>query len=208
MTQAETNEQLGLPDKSSIHSWPMLRDLIKREAIVSEDGITLANGKATTTYLNIPGVLQTGTRVNTAAVTILSWLELNGVPPNTVSAFGGPSFGAAPLAISIASLGVFAGGFMYKWFSVRRAPKDHGLPYVIDGAVLGPKDRVVLLDDVVNTGESLRDAYQKVIHTGAEVAAVIPLVDRSGKGESIFRDELRVLYRPLFMYFDLDLQPL
>ena len=142
MTQADQ-----LPDRTQIHSWGMLRDLLKTEGCVErEQAATLASGATTTTYVNVPGVLYTGTRTNVAAVTLLSWIQANGILPNTITAFGGPQFGAACLSITVASLGVLAGGFQFKWFSVRPEPKPHGLHQLIDGAPLGPNDRVVLVD--------------------------------------------------------------
>lgn len=207
MTQ--TDQNFGIPDKTQIHSWGMLRDLLKEHVRVSDENFTLANGQVTDVYVDVPAALCTGTRANTAALTTLRWLEMNGIPPNTITAFGGPRSGADILSHSVACLAVMAGGFMYKWFSVRDQPKDHGVPgRVIEGAELGPSDRVVLVDDVINTGDSLKDTYLKVNATGAEVVAVVPFVDRSGRGATIFRDEFKLMYRPLFMYYDLELQPL
>jgi orotate phosphoribosyltransferase len=48
------------------------------------------------------------------------------------------------------------------------------------GYTLGPKDRVLIIDDVLTTGGSVRDVIDAVEQAGAEVVGVAILVDRSG----------------------------
>ncbi|MFN0096116.1 MAG: orotate phosphoribosyltransferase [Dehalococcoidia bacterium] len=48
------------------------------------------------------------------------------------------------------------------------------------GFQLGPGDRVLVVDDVLTTGGSVRDVIDAVRERGAEVAGVAVLIDRSG----------------------------
>ncbi|MGE5595477.1 MAG: phosphoribosyltransferase family protein, partial [Hyphomicrobiales bacterium] len=48
------------------------------------------------------------------------------------------------------------------------------------GFELGPGDRVLVVDDVLTTGGSVRDVIDAVRARGAEVVGVGMLVDRSG----------------------------
>lgn len=48
------------------------------------------------------------------------------------------------------------------------------------GFIVGPGDRVLVVDDVLTTGGSVRDVIDAVRATGAEVVGVGVLVDRSG----------------------------
>jgi orotate phosphoribosyltransferase len=48
------------------------------------------------------------------------------------------------------------------------------------GFEVGPGDRVLVVDDVLTTGGSIRDVIDAVRATGAEVAGVGVLIDRSG----------------------------
>jgi orotate phosphoribosyltransferase len=48
------------------------------------------------------------------------------------------------------------------------------------GFEIGPGDRVLIVDDVLTTGGSIRDVIEAVRGTGAEVAGVGVLVDRTG----------------------------
>ncbi|MGD9933123.1 MAG: orotate phosphoribosyltransferase [Dehalococcoidia bacterium] len=48
------------------------------------------------------------------------------------------------------------------------------------GFEIGPGDRVLVVDDVLTTGGSIRDVLDAVVRTGATVAGVGVLVDRTG----------------------------
>ena len=48
------------------------------------------------------------------------------------------------------------------------------------GFEIGPGDRVLVVDDVLTTGGSIRDVLDAVLSTGAKVAGVGVLVDRTG----------------------------
>ena len=97
----------------------------------------------------------------------------------------------------------------WKWSIVRDAPKTHGLGRMFVGAEPGPGDKVILTDDVVSSGKSLQEAFSRIIDTGAEVIAVVPLVDRADKGAEFFVNEVAPIpYLPVLTYEDLDLPPL
>lgn len=67
-----------------------------------------------------------------------------------------------------------------QWFSVRKEPKRRGHSRTVEGAVLGPGARVLLVDDVVSTGASTIKALEAVEAAGATPVAAIPVVDRAG----------------------------
>lgn len=116
-----------------------------------------------------------------------------------IHAVGGPTMGADVISHTLACT------HYLDWFSVRSEPKDHGLQKLIEGAELGRSDRVLLTDDVVSTGASLRNAFDTVRSTGAEIIAIMPLVDRAGVAEQKFAG---VPYFPLFTYDELGLKAL
>jgi orotate phosphoribosyltransferase len=94
------------------------------------------------------------------------------------------------------------------WFTVRDQPKTtHGLGKWIEGTEIGPNHSVILTDDVADSGKSLVDAYHKVKGTGAQVSAVMPVVDRGNRTRQQF-DALGVPYHPLMNYEDLGINPL
>lgn len=116
-------------------------------------------------------------------------------------AVGGPTMGADALAVGVALL---SGA---RWFSVRKEPKGHGRHSWVEGARLGPGDRVVVVEDVVSTGRSLLRAAEQVRELGAEIVAATALLDRSPAVGANF-DQAGIPWRPLLTWADLGIEPL
>lgn len=92
------------------------------------------------------------------------------------------------------------------WFVVRKEPKGRGTNRRIEGAELGPTVRVLLVDDVVTTGGSIKQAYAEIKQTGARIVAAVTLVDRGDVASNWFA-EVGVPYMALLTYRDLDIEP-
>jgi orotate phosphoribosyltransferase len=115
-------------------------------------------------------------------------------------AVGGMTLGADPFAHGLA---VLTGT---RWFVVRKAVKGRGTNQRIEGAAIGEASHVLLLEDVVTTGGSVREAYDVVRATGASVAAVVALVDRGDVAAPVFAAE-GVAYAAVVTYRDLGIDP-
>lgn len=115
-------------------------------------------------------------------------------------AVGGLTLGADQFAHGIALLA------SQDWFVIRKQPKGRGTNRTIEGAALGAGIRVLLVDDVVTTGGSIRSAYNQVIDSGASVVAATTLVDRGNDAKQFF-ERVGVPYRPLMTYHDLGIPP-
>jgi orotate phosphoribosyltransferase len=86
---------------------------------------------------------------------------------------------------------------------VRKEAKGYGTSKQIEG-ILGPHDRVTLIEDVVTTGgDSLRSA-QVLRDAGAEVINLLVVLDRGEGGEDNIR-AAGIPYSPLFRVSDLQL---
>jgi orotate phosphoribosyltransferase len=95
-----------------------------------------------------------------------------------VTALGGPTQGADPVAVATALTAAIRGRPLNA-FSVRSRPKDHGTGGRLVGPV-GPADRVAVVEDTTTTGGSLLDVVDVLAAEGIEVVQVVVLVDRSG----------------------------
>ena len=115
-------------------------------------------------------------------------------------AVGGPTMGADALAVGIAVVSDS------RWFFVRKEPKGRGTGRWIEGAQVGPGDKVLLVEDVVTTGGSILKALEIVRDTGAEVVAAATLVDRGDLARPRF-EELGVSYFPMATYKLLGIAP-
>jgi orotate phosphoribosyltransferase len=93
------------------------------------------------------------------------------------TAVGGMTMGADPIACA-----ALAGGADVKAFFVRKEVKQHGLSRRIEGPVLEPHDRCMLVEDVVTTGGSTIEALEALRDEGREVCGVLAICDRLAGG--------------------------
>jgi orotate phosphoribosyltransferase len=92
-------------------------------------------------------------------------------------AVGGLALGAVPIAIAVSDAAYRINGTTIKSFVVRKEPKAHGLGKCIEGAMRAG-DRVLIVDDVITTGQSTINAIEKSREAGLQVIGVIALIDR------------------------------
>ena len=68
-------------------------------------------------------------------------------------------------------------------FSVRKQTKDHGTGRLVEGN-FQPGNAVVVVEDVITSGESASRASQAVEQAGGRVLGVLAVVDREQGGKS------------------------
>ena len=91
----------------------------------------------------------------------------------------GPALGAAPMVAAAVAMSRQE-GYPLRGALLREDWKAHGVTGIIAGR-LEPDDRVLLVDDVTTTGESLRAARETIEQvSGAAVAGAAVICDRSG----------------------------
>src|ERR671917_1287415 len=109
------------------------------------------------------------------------------------TAVGGMTMGADPVACA-----ALAAGADVKAFFVRKDRKQHGLQRWVEGPLLEPGERCLIVEDVVTTGGSTIQAIERVREEGFEVAAVTSVLDRlAGGAEAIEAAANGAAYRPL-----------
>src|SRR6266516_2915227 len=104
------------------------------------------------------------------------------------TAVGGLTMGADPVACS-----ALAAGADVKAFFVRKEGKRHGLQRRIEGPLLEPGDRCLIVEDVVTTGGSTLQA----IEAGLEIVGVTAILDRLAGGAEAIREAASAPYEPL-----------
>jgi orotate phosphoribosyltransferase len=93
------------------------------------------------------------------------------------TAVGGMTMGADPIACA-----ALAGGADVKAFFVRKEAKAHGLSRRIEGPLLEPGERCMLVEDVVTTGGSTLRALEALREAGHGVCGVLAICDRLAGG--------------------------
>jgi orotate phosphoribosyltransferase len=97
------------------------------------------------------------------------------------TAVGGMTMGADPVACA-----ALAAGADVKAFFVRKEKKQHGLQRWVEGPLLAPGERCLIVEDVVTTGGSTVRAIERVREEGLEIAGVVSVLDRlAGGGDAI-----------------------
>ena len=144
--------------------------LIGEEAVFHGD-FTLSSGKKATYYVDMRKLT-----LDHRAAPAIGRLVLDIVRDLDVDAVGGLTLGADPIANAVLHASV-AAGTPVDAFVVRKEPKDHGRGRQIEGAEVAGK-RVVIVEDTSTTGGSPLKAAQVVKDAGADVVAVVTVVDR------------------------------
>ena len=140
-------------------------------AVRTDGPFTLRSGAVSDWYIDARQTTFDGEGAVTVGEAVLDALD------PTVSAVGGLTMGADPIAIATASAGAAAGRPL-RAFSVRKEAKEHGTGGRLVGPV-GPDDVVAVLEDTTTTGSAMFEAIDALTDAGIRIAQVITLVDRS-----------------------------
>ncbi len=115
-----------------------------------------------------------------------------------VEGCGGMTLGADPIATAVAFTS-FLHGKPVPAFIVRKEPKGHGTGKQVEGP-LKPGARVVVVEDVVTTGESALRAVEALRRENHTILKVIALIDRKEGGA----ERIAQIGVPFESLFDLD----
>ena len=142
------------------------------EFSVKRGDFTLKSGKQSNWFLDAK---QTCCRAE--GILLVAELALE-VIPDDVTAIGGLTVGADPVAYGVAAVAATRGREL-RSFTIRKEAKDHGVAGRMAGALL-PGDKVVITEDAVTRGTSPIEAAMVVRELGAEPVMILPVVDRGG----------------------------
>ena len=102
-------------------------------------------------------------------------------------ALGGLTLGADPIAYAIAHAATLDGRTLDA-FTVRKEAKAHGAGRLVEGG-FQPGMPVVIVEDVITTGESALRAVQAIREGGGRILGVLALVDREEGGRERIEQE-------------------
>jgi len=153
-----------------------LKAIVREKGIVVKDKITLSSGEESVYYYDLKKV-----SFDPVAIKIIGDLLLEQIvlKYGKVKSVGGLASGAVSLvtAIVMKSYGNDSG---INGFFIRKERKPHGLQKIIEGEI---KEPVVIVDDVMTTGGSIRLAIDTVREAGFDVKGVLTLLDREEDNE-------------------------
>ncbi len=134
----------------------------------------LSSGKTSTYYLDCRTLTLTPDGMD-----CIGRLIFEKIQDLKIQGIGGLTLGADPIAYAVMATAYQnqQNRQYIKTFIVRKEKKGHGLQREIEGD-LHPGDRVVVVDDVVTTGQSTITAIERAKAYGLFVEKVIVLIDR------------------------------
>lgn len=153
-----------------------LRDLLLARSIQRGEFV-LSSGRQSSFYIDARRTTMSGEGLAIIGGLGLDRLAVRGWTPRAV---GGLTLGADPVAYALA-LTARRRGQSLDAFTVRKQPKSHGTAQRIEGCFTAGAP-VVIVEDVITTGSSAREAIGAVEREGGHVLGVLAVVDREEGG--------------------------
>ena len=169
------------PPSSAIEARRELLKLLRAKSVFHGD-FTLASGAKSKFYIDCRLTTldaKGGWLVGAVVYDLIQQEEAH--LKRTVVGIGGLTMGADPIALATAMTSQLHDRTPLRPFVVRKAAKAHGQTKLIEGD-FRKGDHVVIVDDVVTTGESTIKAIEAVDAAGGEIEFVIALVNRQEGG--------------------------
>ena len=193
----------NLSQSSANFSWAIAALRALRQALLDlfcevayrEGDFLLSSGQKSTYYINGKQVTlhpQGGLAVGRILLPYIS--------PETV-AVAGLTLGADPIVTAASVVAAYEGRSLAALI-VRKEVKGHGTQAYIEGLTLPEGSPVVVLEDVVTTGQSAMKAVDRLREAGYRVEEVITLVDRQ-QGGTEFYEKVGLKFQAVFTIQDL-----
>ena len=165
---------------TAVYNQEALKDLVREFALQTGE-FTLASGAKASYYLDCQQITLHPKGANLIA---MGMLKVIGDRINGIAAVGGMAIGADPITASIVTL---AGQrhLPLRGFMVRKEAKAHGAGRQVEGPVK-PRDKVIIVEDVITSGGSALRAVDACRAFGLEVFGVVAIIDRLAGGEAAF----------------------
>lgn len=153
------------------------------EHSVKRGSFILASGQTSQIYVDARL-----TTMTPQGLTIIGALALEEIDQARwkVDSVGGLTLGADPIAYAIAYASA-GSPHPVRAFTVRKEEKTHGTRNLIEGP-FSPGDRVVVVDDVITTGNSTIRAIDAVVLSGGVVLGVLTVLDREEGGREAIQN--------------------
>ncbi len=138
----------------------------------------LKSGRISPYFFNT-GLFNTGAKLSKLGVFYAQALMQSGIKPDILY---GPAYKGIPLvsATAIAYSQITSDDIPFAFN--RKEAKDHGEGGDLVGSPL--KGRVLIIDDVITAGTSVRESVDIILRSGAEPAGVLIALDRQEKAQS------------------------
>jgi orotate phosphoribosyltransferase len=184
--------QVNFEDEAALRT--QLLDLFVRFAY-REGVFTLSSGQKSTYYINGKEVT-----LHPQGALMIGKLLLGMLPAGT-DAIAGLTLGADPI-VSAVSIVSALGDHPIPGILIRKEAKGHGTQAYLEGPKLKPNSQVVVVEDVVTTGQSAMKAIDRLKGAGYQANQVLTLVDREQGGAEFYAAQ-NIEFQALFTIQDI-----
>lgn len=152
----------------------LIAELREHALVIGE--VVLTSGKTAQYYVDAKRAI-----LQNPGFAVIGELVADLAEEHGATAIGGMTMGADPVACAALAAGTDA-----KAFFVRKERKEHGLQRWVEGPLLEPGAKCLIVEDVVTTGGSTVQAIERVKEEGFEIVGVCSVLDRlAGGAEAI-----------------------
>jgi len=166
-----------------------LINLLKANQVIKLGKFILSSGKESDYYVDMKKAI-TDPEILLQVAKIISSM----INQDKIDRIAGPALGAVPIATAVA----LQSGI--PMLMIRKAQKGYGTSKLIEGD-LKDGDRVVVVEDVTTTGDSLLKAVNAILDNGGRVERAFVVVDREEGALEKFKTE-GLLLEPLISISD------
>ena len=166
--------------------------IVQRLCLLQGDRFRLASGIKSTYYFNMKPAM-----FNAEGAHLISEFMLDEARKARADFIGGLEMGAVPIVACATQLSFVDAANKIGGFFVRKARKDHGTRTLIEGLsedVSLMDQRVLIVDDVTTSGNSVLQAVDAARAAGAVIRTVVTVVDRlEGAGAALAAHGLELI---------------
>ena len=160
-----------------------LLPLVKKTAWLKlTQPIVLSSGKKSDRYFD--GRKLT---LHPKGMTLFARAILELIDSKKIDAVGGPSMGADPIATAVSLIAFLEQDREMPAFLIRKEPKAYGLKNQIEGVELKVGMNVLIVEDIITTGNSVLKAIKVVEGAGAKVVQIACLLDREEGADQVLQ---------------------
>ncbi len=161
----------------------LLLEILKQRSLLKGD-FTLASGQKSNFYLDARLTTLSPDGINLIShcfLYLIKQLQLE------IKIIAGPPLGSCPIVNGICQMSYFTDKQLKACF-VRKETKDHGTQKLIEGSI-NKGEEVLLVEDVITSGNSALSAVKKLRDYGCEVKYMMCLILRDEKAIEIMKKE-------------------
>lgn len=171
-----------------------LRELIERNCLLSDIDISLSTGIQSSFYFDCKKATLSGESLSLIVDAVISVID---ELPEQPSAIGGLSMGADPIVAGVVARAYQLNRPPIYGSIVRKEPKKHGTKSKIENQLISGT-KIVVIDDVITSGSSIKKACKEFLAEGYIVVGIIALIDRKAGGKESLESE----FGPVHTLFD------